>query len=57
VFAVILGLALTLIVLALLQRPLPALPFSLLLGVLFFIIGALTFRPFGLNLRTGCLAF
>jgi presenilin 1 len=40
-----------------LQRPLPALPFSLLLGVLFFIIGALTFRPFGLNLREDCLVF
>jgi hypothetical protein len=57
VFAVILGLALTLLVLALLRRPLPALPFSLLLGVLFFITGALTFRPFGLNLRAECLAF
>jgi hypothetical protein len=57
VFAVILGLALTLVVLALLQRPLPALPFSLLLGVLFFVIGAMTFRPFGLNIRKDCLAF
>jgi hypothetical protein len=57
VFAVILGLALTLVVLALLQRPLPALPFSLMLGVLFFITGAMTFRPFGLNIRKDCLAF
>jgi presenilin 1 len=57
VFAVILGLALTLVVLAVLQRPLPALPFSLMLGVLCFIIGAMTFRPFALNARETCLMF
>jgi presenilin 1 len=57
VFAVILGLALTLIVLALLRRPLPALPFSLILGIVFFVIGAMTFRPFGMNLRDFCLVF
>jgi uncharacterized membrane protein YdbT with pleckstrin-like domain len=57
VFAVILGLSLTLIVLKYLSRPLPALPFSLILGVVFFVIGAMTFRPFGTNLRDFCLVF
>lgn len=46
IFAVILGLSLTLIILAITQRPLPALPFSLLLGIIFYIIGIYTFRPF-----------
>jgi hypothetical protein len=57
VFAVILGLSLTLVVLAFLQRPLPALPFSLVLGILFFIFGAMTFRPFALSLRSGLTSF
>jgi hypothetical protein len=57
VFAVCLGLSLTLIVLAVLQKPLPALPFSLALGVVFFMTGAMTFRPFALNLRNVCVVF
>ena len=57
IFAVILGLSLTLIILAWLQRPLPALPFSLVLGILFFCIGALTFRKFDLTLRNQMLGF
>jgi len=51
VFAVILGLSLTLLCLAIYERPLPALPFSLVLGILFFIIGAFSFRSFNINLR------
>jgi hypothetical protein len=57
VFAVCLGLAVTLIILAVLQKPLPALPLSLVLGILFFMTGAMTFRPFALNLRKLCIAF
>ncbi|OHT06050.1 Clan AD, family A22, presenilin-like aspartic peptidase [Tritrichomonas foetus] len=57
IFAVILGLSLTLLLLAWLQRPLPALPISLILGIIFFVIGALTFRKFDINLRDTLLAF
>lgn len=57
IFAVILGLSLTLLVLAKLRRPLPALPFSLILGIIFFMIGATTFRPFGLILRKSVITF
>ena len=57
VFAVILGLSLTLIVLAVLERPLPALPLSLLLGIAFFVVGALTFRRFGEALRGAVAVF
>jgi hypothetical protein len=46
IFAVILGLAVTLLLLAALRKPLPALPLSLVLGVVFFLIGTVTFRPF-----------
>ena len=51
VFAVVLGLALTLVCLAVFKRPLPALPFSLILGIIFFLTGAFTFRRFDLVLR------
>jgi len=51
ILAVVMGLSLTLLCLAYFERPLPALPFSLLLGILFFVIGAVTFRNFSLNLR------
>lgn len=57
IFAVILGLSLTLLLLAWLKRPLPALPISLILGILFFCIGALTFRKFSINLMNDMLAF
>lgn len=57
VFAVILGLSLTLLILAWLERPLPALPLSLILGILFFIIGAMTFRPFDDVLRLSSITF
>jgi presenilin 1 len=57
VFAVILGLSLTLICLAWFQRALPALPFSLILGIGFFLIGAFTFRQFNLTLRQTLLGF
>ena len=57
IFAVILGLSLTLLLLAWLQRPLPALPISLILGIIFFVIGALTFRKFDQNLKDIILAF
>lgn len=57
IFAVILGLGLTLLVLAFTQRPLPALPFSLILGVIFFMTGAMTFRPFDLQVRADGLIF
>lgn len=57
IFAVILGLSITLLILAWVQRALPALPISLILGVIFFCIGALTFRKFDLNLRHTMLAF
>jgi Ca2+/Na+ antiporter len=57
VFAVILGLSLTLLCLAKFQKALPALPLSLLLGFLFFITAALTFRPFFLNLKVNGLSF
>ena len=57
IFAVILGLSITLLILAWVQRALPALPISLVLGIIFFCIGALTFRKFDLNLRQTMLAF
>ena len=57
IFAVILGLSLTLVVLALFERPLPALPFSLILGIIFFIIGTMTFRQFDDLLRGKLVAF
>lgn len=57
VFAVILGFSLTLVCLAVWERPLPALPFSLALGILFFIIGAMTFRQFCEHMRWGRVAF
>jgi presenilin 1 len=46
VFAVILGPSLRLVCLAWLQRALAALPFSLVLGIIFFLTGAFTFRQF-----------
>ncbi|EAY14349.1 Clan AD, family A22, presenilin-like aspartic peptidase [Trichomonas vaginalis G3] len=57
IFAVILGLSLTLVCLAVWERPLPALPFSLALGIVFFIIGAMTFRQFCEHMRWGLVAF
>lgn len=49
ILAVILGLSITLILLAIFQRPLPALPFSLFIGIIFYFIGIYTFRPFHVN--------
>jgi presenilin 1 len=57
VFAVVLGLSLTLICLAWLQRALPALPFSLVLGIIFFLTGAFTFRKFDLSIRETLVGF
>lgn len=57
VLAVILGLSITLLCLAKFQRALPALPFSLVLGTIFFITGSMTFRPFALTIRRDMLAF
>jgi presenilin 1 len=57
VFAVVLGLALTLICLAIFQRALPALPFSLLLGIIFFLTGAFTFRQFDIAIRDTLVGF
>ena len=57
IFAVILGLSLTLIVLAIFERPLPALPFSLVLGIIFFIIGTMTFRQFSEIFRAANCGF
>lgn len=57
VFAVVLGLGLTLLCLVWLQRPLPALPFSLILGIIFFLTGAFTFRRFDINIRANMIGF
>ncbi|EAX86148.1 Clan AD, family A22, presenilin-like aspartic peptidase [Trichomonas vaginalis G3] len=57
ILAVMDGLALTLICLAYFERPLPALPFSLALGIIFYLIGAYTFRGFSTNLRKLVLVF
>jgi presenilin 1 len=57
VFAVILGLSLTLLCLAVFQRALPALPFSLVLGIIFFLTGAFTFREFHLSIRQTLVGF
>lgn len=57
VLAVVLGLSLTLLVLVWARRPLPALPFSLVLGVTFFVIGVWTFRPYQALLGISGLAF
>ena len=57
VFAVVLGLALTLICLAVFKRPLPALPFSLILGIIFFLTGAFTFRRYDLLFREKMFVF
>ena len=57
IFAIILGLSLTLIILAFVRRPLPALPLSLSLGILFFIMGAFVFRPYTLSLRHSLTGF
>jgi hypothetical protein len=55
--AVILGLSVTLLMLAWAQRPLPALPCSLVLGVMFFAVGVATFRPFQETLTAARIAF
>jgi hypothetical protein len=57
VFAVVLGLGLTLLCLVWLQRPLPALPFSLILGIIFFLTGAFTFRRFDISIRANMIGF
>lgn len=57
IFALLMGLGLTLVVLMFAQRPLPALPFSLILGAIFFVTGATTFRPFGILTRERILVF
>ena len=57
ILAVLLGLSLTLVCLAIFERPLPALPFSLFLGIIFYIIAAYTFRPFATNIRDTLLVF
>jgi hypothetical protein len=51
ILAINLGLTLTLIFLAIFKRPLPALPLSLVLGTLFFMIGAVSFRAYSTELR------
>lgn len=55
--AVLLGLSITLIFLAILERPLPALPFSLVLGIIFYFIMPYTLKPFALNLRKLLLVY
>lgn len=55
--AVLLGLSLTLVCLVIFERPLPALPFSLFLGIIFYVTGAMTFRPFSNNTRSNTLVF
>jgi presenilin 1 len=45
-FAIVLGLAVTLFVLHWSEKPLPALPISLLFGMFMFVFAILTFRPF-----------
>ena len=57
IMAVMLGLSLTLVCLAVFERPLPALPFSLFLGIIFYITATMTFRPFSINLRNTLLVF
>jgi hypothetical protein len=56
-FAIIMGLFLTLVFLALLKRPMPALPFSLVFGMVFFLLGVATVRPFRAVLKTKGLLF
>lgn len=56
-FAIILGLSLTLLCLSWLQKPLPALPFSLAFGMIFFIVGILVFRGFNSIFRTSLFVF
>lgn len=53
--AVVFGLSLTLLLLAWLNRPLPALPLSLILGIIFFLQGSSTFRPFVAILNENCV--
>ena len=57
IFAVLLGLSITLVILAIVERPLPALPCSLVLGIIFYFIGIYTFRPFYQNLKEVYLIF
>jgi hypothetical protein len=44
--AVLAGLIMTIIILVLFQRPLPALPISIAFGILFFLVSALVLGPF-----------
>lgn len=54
--AIIAGLGLTLLCLAVFQKALPALPFSIALGVAFYFLTRLTLEPFLIPLATN-LAF
>uniref|UniRef100_A0A061S0B1 Presenilin 1 n=2 Tax=Tetraselmis sp. GSL018 TaxID=582737 RepID=A0A061S0B1_9CHLO len=55
--AIIAGLGITLLCLAVFQRALPALPFSIVLGVVFYFIARLVLEPFLLPVVTHLLYF
>ena len=57
VMGIMLGLCLTLICLLVFQRPLPALPFSLTIGILYFAIGVVSFRDYLMCLRERLFLF
>ena len=53
--AVIAGLGTTLLLLALYKKALPALPISIGLGVMFYLLARLLLEPFALNLSTNLI--